>query len=575
MNSNTFDVPNLLIRYFLPVFAAIGVAFATIYVMSQANPLGAMLSCFAGAFFVIAVIVPKVGLGILLVLCAYSDLLKRLLILFSRLSFEEVGRVLAMAPIVVAGLVIALISRWAFHRMDITRRDFFMSIAVLAAMGMSFRLAWKVSHEFLGSIKNSINSGLYVAVMPVVAKFLSGKEDLLRYIRITIYIFIPAAIYGIFQTIFGFADFEQDYLATGLTVITFEGVPRPFSTLNSAGAWGDASALMAIFSLVPYVVTRQREVPLSPLILPAVFVVFYPAICAISGISFSITVAALGILATMLPFVIAAGNGLPPSKRLLPLLSFALFSSACVCSLCRHSYFMLLAGLFGIFCFRTLRRTRVFYMIVAILGASLILSSSYLLNHLEEWDPSTTATSEFSQRALALQTYAERLKGFNNLVSSTDMYSAFGLPNEKKSGATTYHHDPISGILVDYGVLALLVVICGLLWVLQFAHSSVLKLPNGPPRLLGVMLLSCVFTVLASHVLFYGVLSTFPINMFFWFFVGALFCLIGHEREGMAEGIGAAPVIIRSQVFGETPRPFGDHPKHRPSRGTTAGKPSV
>ena len=527
---NTLDVQSLLTRFLLPIVAAMGVAFSTVYIMSEVNPMGAALSCLAGVFFVVAVVAPRAGLVVLFVLCAFSDLLKRLLIFFSHLNYEQVSRVLGMAPILVSGLVLALVTRWAFHRMEITRRDFFMSVAVILTMGMSFRLAWKESHQVLDSIKNSVNSGLYVSVMLVAAKFLTGTDDILKHLRILVYIFIPTAIYGIFQAIFGFADFELDYLATGLTIITFEGVPRPFSTLNSAGAWGDASALMALFSLVPYVVTRQKDLPWTPLLLPAVFALFYPAICILFGVTFSITIAAVGMLVAMLPFVIAAGDGLAPARRILPLISFALFTTACICSLCRHSYFMLLAGLLGIFCFRTLFRTRAFYFVGGIMALALVFSSDYLLDHLAEWDPAANATSDFGERALSLQTYAERLKGFSNLTGSLDMYSAFGLPNEKKGSATTYHHDPISGILVDYGIFVLLAVIIGVLWVLRFAHMSVLKLPNGPPRFLGVLLLSCVFAVLASHILFYGVLSTFPINAFFWFMIGALFCLIARKR---------------------------------------------
>ncbi len=540
----TFDIQNFIVRYVVPLVGCVVAATATVYIMSEVNPLAAALFCAAIVFAVVTIVIPRSGLTILLLLCAFSDLLKRLLILVSELSYDQISLVLAAAPLVVTGLIVAVITRWAFRTVRMTRRDAMMGIFLIFAMSWSFAIEFLASRSLLDGIKASINSGLYVAMMPIATTFISTKEDVLRLLRIATLIFIPVAAYGIYQSIFGFADFEIQYLRSGLTITAVEDKPRPFSTLNSGGAFGDMTAIMAILSLIPYVATQKRELPLKPLLLPLAFLIGYATVCALGEFKFSLTLAAVGTVVAMIPFVVILGEGLEVRQRLVPLLLFVLFSTACICSLVRHSYFVLLAELVGIFCFRSLLRTWIFYGVGIALSLALVVSASYLLGNLAAWDPAASATSEFSERALGIQTYAERLKGFVNLTSSTDMWSAFGLAKDQKGTSTTYHHDPISGILVDYGVFVLAAVLGGFIWMVKFSHQRVLSLHAGTPRLLGVLLLSIMISIIASHILFYGVLTTFPINAFFWLFAGCLFSLISDgERSEKSEDDAASALL--------------------------------
>ncbi|MGB8167262.1 MAG: hypothetical protein WCF18_07195, partial [Chthoniobacteraceae bacterium] len=269
------------------------------------------------------------------------------------------------------------------------------------------------------------------------------------------------------------------------------------------------------------------------------FLAGYGLLCATSVFSFSLVTLAAGLAASIVPFIVVAGEGLPINKRVFPLVFFALFATACILSLVRHSYFLLLASLVGLFCFRSPWRTRIFYGTGVIFVLALIFSSGYLLENIAAWDPGARAESEFGGRALGIQTYADRLKGFVNLTSSLDMYSAFGLPNDRKGLDTTYNHDPISGLLVDYGIFAVLAVISGLAWMLRVAHKRVLELPAGPRRLVAVMLLSLIMAVIATHVLFFGVITTFPVNAFFWMFCGMLVCLITNSPAAEPAGDSA------------------------------------
>ena len=481
--TNQIDIKNFTVRGLVPLVGCVAAAFATIYIMQEVNPLAAACICAAAVLTLVAVVAPRTGLIILLFLCAYSDLLKRMLLFWSELSWGQLSYVLAAAPLVVVGLVISIITEWAFRSVQITRRDVITATFIAIAMLANFLMAKRTGAEILEGLKVAANSGLYMALIVVGSKFITDERQMLKIFRWMLLVFVPVAIYGIVQSIFGFADFEILYLNSGFTVTAFELSPRPFSTLNSAGALGDVSAAMAIFSLAPFIVRRTRVLPLA--------------------------------------------------TKTLAILLFLLFSTACLLSLVRHSLFVLLATFAGLACFGSTRRTFVFYTVILSLVVAIVLSASFLFENLANWDPAAGVTNVFAERALGIQTYSERLKGFINLTHSTAMYSPFGLPESEKMTETTYNHDPLSSLLVDYGVFAVIIVLGGMVLALKAAHGALLAMPQGPQRETAVMLISLIISILVSHFLFHGVLSTFPVNAIFWLSVG-LFVSLSVNKEGFS-----------------------------------------
>ena len=64
-------------------------------------------------------------------------------------------------------------------------------------------------------------------------------DDVKRLIKFCLIVYIPVALYAIWQQIFGLSDFEFNYLQTGYTItvgLLDDVRPRPFSTLNSVHA---------------------------------------------------------------------------------------------------------------------------------------------------------------------------------------------------------------------------------------------------------------------------------------------------------------------------------------------------
>lgn len=482
---NRFDIQNIVVRFLLPVIGCIAAAMATVYMMQEVNPLAACCVCLSVVLFAVAVVSPRAGLVILLFVSAYSDLVKRMLVLWGDLSLEQVGYVLATAPFVVAGLFVAVITRWAFHRVEIKLRDMLLLAGIGVVTIVSFLLAKRAGGGVMENLKAAANNGLYMLLMPIALKLVDTPEDVGRFLRYARLIFIPVALYGIFQAIFGLADFEIAYLRTGLTMMVkelFDVRPRAFSTLNAASTFGAISAMLSMLALYPWFV-RDR-------------------------------------------------NASEVGERMKSYSLMLLYIAATFASVARASFVVLVVAFFAYWCFASARRTRIFYVTAITLYAALLATSSYLLDHIAEWDPANNVQSEFAGQMLRTQTYTERLRGFYNLTHSTDMYSWFGLPEAQKMTETTWNHDPVSSILVDTGVVGLAVVVVALVLALVFFHRRLLSLPHGYQRTTALMLLALDAGLLAGHALFHALLGAFPLNVFFWLFAGMLAFLLLYKPAG-------------------------------------------
>lgn len=476
--TNRSDIANLFFRIGVPLVGCVAAAMATVYMMQEINPLAAFCVCASAVFFVMAAVSPRAGVILLLLQCAYSDLLKRMLVFWGDLSFEQVSYVLIGAPLVVAGLFVSVITQSAFHRLRISSRDFLLLAAVGVAMALNFFLAKRAGAETLESLKQAANNGLYLTLTPIAMKLIQSPEQIGRVLLNARLIFMPVAAYGIFQAIFGLADFEIEYLKSGLTIMVkelFDVRPRPFSTLNSGTALSVIASAFALLSLYPLII-RGRRTPIGE---------------RIKSISLSL-----------------------------------LYLTSAVVSLVRGGIMVWIVGLVALWCFGSRVRTRVFYISGVAAFALLIAASPYLIDNIAVWDPANNVDSEVIGQAVRLQTYSERLKGFVNLTRSTDMYSLIGLPEYQKMTETTWNHDPISSLLVDFGLVGLVTVATILILALRFIHVRLLALPEGPVRATAVLLAAINAGILVSHMLFNGIFGTFPINAFFWLFAGMLGVLL-------------------------------------------------
>ena len=205
------------------------------------------------------------------------------------------------------------------------------------------------------------------------------------------------------------------------------------------------------------------------------------------------------------------------------------------------------------YCFSDARRTRVFY-ITAVGGFLLLVATSgWLLRVL----PNAMDTmfelagwQGFANQILRVGTYYERLMGFSNVLANPAAYTLRGMGADRGGDYNDefMNHDPLSGTLVRYGVVALVFIIVMTFFLLRHVHQSVLKLPAGSLRNVGCLLLSVPLAYLLASVLQGTVFFTFPLNAFTWLCMGMVEAL-GQEKT--------QPAPRRQQVYRV---PQGSHP---------------
>ena len=508
---NVHDLHSPWVRFAVPVFGTLAAAAAGLWLLKAGNPLAAFCMLATLVMVQVAIIAPRTGLLLLLCLCAFSDLMKRLLVIFGTLGMDQVSNVLMAAPAVVMGLFFSIVTRRIFHLLRYRPMEVFLTAVALVLAAASVITSLRKGGTPLEAAKEAVNHGVYTIVAVVGMRIFENAAQVERFLRSALIIFIPVALYGLWQLTFGMANFEVEYLRSGLTIEIkqlYDIRPRPFSTLNSAGVYGTLCAGFAVLSLYPRFARRHR--PLE------------------AGESAGSIIMAL------------------------------IFLAGAVGSLVRSSHIVWIIALIAFRCFRSRKGTVLFYSTAVGAFIALILSAGYLLDHLPDLDPGQLAQSDYGATVLTIATYSDRLKGFINLMSSTEMYSVFGLSDIKELTDITYNHDPISTILIEHGVVGLAIMLIGATVMIVWLHRGILAMPKGRDRTLAVLLASLLAGWTAAEVLVKAVITTFPLNALYWLFLGVLARLISRGKESPEPSAEAPLLPLRSSrlAVARAPRAF-------------------
>lgn len=469
-----------IITAIVGVAAGVGVI---LFITSSSSNIIAVTSIVIGAGLCVTCIVsPRNGVYVLVGLSLYLDFLKRLLLLAGNIDFNDVGMVLAVAPLMAAGLVLSVLTRQAFHRLELTRVDIAFFFIGGLMMALTFAIGVRDGGFGLEAVKFALNSSCYVFLVPVITRVFDTSEEVMRLLRFTTFAAIPVALYGIWQQLFGFSDFEISYLRTGLTVtveLLYGMSLRPFSTLNSPTALSAISGSVAVLALLPIFNGRRH------------------------GYS-----------------------------RLGPLLLFAIYVAACIASASRAGNVIWILGIVGAWAFHSRARVRALYILAFAGFVALLASAEYIQNHLAEWDPSQYATTAFTSQATGIQTYSDRLQGFINLTRSTAMYSPFGLSQEMLNSPLTYNHDAFSWVLTHFGVFPTGTLLVILFMGVRMAHRRIFSMERNATRLTATVAMSTILAIAATSVLFGGAYSTvFPQNLLLWMLVAVVVVLLGAPAQ--------------------------------------------
>lgn len=448
------------------------------------NPIKSLMLLVGCGLLLLSTISPRTGLKFLLISGAYLDFFKRFLLFFGIGSFSDVLGVLAVAPINLTGVFLgACVLRPIFTKQVPDRQErrliFLALFLITASLASSIRSSGGITPAVIG---NAANQSAYALLVPTICILYRRRdtEELRRLLQFAVLAYLPVAIYGVHQSIFGYSQFEIDYLRSGLSSladIMYDAHPRPFSTLNSNHAFAvSMGILVLISSLLCFPNLRPRgEILLSKWrwILPVVFVV------------------------------------------------------ACLISFGRGGWMVSIIGFICIFAFRTRTRLVTFYTVFALSFGLLLWRADDIYNSLDKLQEMLPSGSSFREQAFRLGTYSERLYGFQNIFKNRAMWTWFGNPNlDYKAGerldADEIVHDALGQMLISHGIVGILVIAALGSFSLFTLHRRILAIQRGPKEILARGMLGVGIAVAFGGLFTGSHLSVFPINLLFWTAVGVL-----------------------------------------------------
>lgn len=448
---------------------------------------------------ILALLSPRQGFILLLVSCAYVDLLKRLMVVSGRMSMGDLYYVLGFSPVLLGIIILSLIARAAVGSIEVKAIHIRLFGAAACLIVATTALSYLGGDRSMGKLMQSVaNGGFYAALIFVVPLLFQTTGEVLRLLKMTMWIYVPVATYGVLQKAFGFQDFEIQYLMSGLSIEVkqlFTDRVRAFSTLNSPTSLG---AISAVFTVLPLFLANTKN---------------------------------------------RAGERFF-SLRMAVLVSM-LFFAATMASTSRTAFVVVVLMTIGTQCFQTKRGTLAYYGAGGAAFLALLISAGFLLIHIEAATAFLTSHigGVLSHETIDLNTFSDRLRGFSSVLINPDAYTLFGYGSERGVDPKDplYNHDLLSNILVRYGALPLLVMVVFVVGCLVRIHQNVLQIRDAGRRRMGAGMLAMVLSLIAISITSGNVLGIFPVNTLFWLGVSAtIIAVVGVKSEPERE---AAPAL--------------------------------
>lgn len=484
-----------------PVLVIIGGTFVMLYIaasvlLSGGNTMGSMffyMLIFSG---VLGIIAPRKAFFLFLFQCGYLDLAKRLMVMAGDVGVEDLYWVLGIAPITVCGITAGLVIRIFYGQIPAGRSDVLRLCLAVCIITAGALITYKGGGGFSSVAKTVTDAYLYSLLVFVVPLLFSTTLEVRRLWNVVFLIFVPVAIYGIYQQLVGFQEFELEYLRTGLSIeikqLYTERV-RAFSTLNSPTSlsliMSELAAVVALLSGTAFATRFKRH---------------------------------------------RFKHGFP---ILLAITLFCLFCAAWLASTVRVGIMVVPISITAVILFRGQRSTFLFYLFSILFFASLIAVAPYILMNIEAWTMRMhewVGDNEFMANLLDANTYKDRLMGFVNVLGNPDAYTLLG-----KGGADTtgefYNHDPLSNALLKFGVLPLACILLGLSKVLIYLHQSIWRIADHDSRRMATICLAVVAGSVAVSMVGGNLISSFPGNVFLTMPIGMVLAIRGEDERRRKE----------------------------------------
>jgi len=482
MNKNIFNV------IFVVVAVIIGITMMISVLSGGGNEIGRLATYLSIACFFVGAIVPRASIFILLFLAGYSDLLKRFMVLGSSITEMDLVYVLAMAPLMLAGIVVHLLLGQTIHRKH-TKADmirFSACTLVLFAVAASAALG----DGGLKSLRIVADYGAFIYLIYALPILFSTRGELLKYARVALFVFVPVAIYAIWQRLYGLADFELDYLATGLSVEARQlgqiGL-RPFSTLNAATS---------------LTIVMAASVMLT---------------CILHKFKYLNKMAGIGLV--------------------------VLFATGCIMTFTRGGWVSLAIFPIIVLVFRYKASTLLAYALAIVTVLSVIYLSDWFITNLHGWQNEISGDLGASTQAMKVTTLYDRFLGLSNL-KNPENWKPFGVEqqsyaSEYRYDNPTFSHDMVSRFIFKWGYVPATILLFSIALFLKRVHSVVLSQPMVVRKATTVVVganVALLVSVAAGSYVF-----QFPANIFLWIITSlTLSCLktkSGDEDENPVKAV--------------------------------------
>jgi hypothetical protein len=435
----------------LAVFLGMALYITLDIILAEGRSLGRLYLYMAIAAFLCGAVASKPAFFLCLITTGYIDFFKRLMAVFGRPSPTDLYYILGIPPLLIAGAVVNLLIQFLLGRRQFRSLHFWSLLASFGLLGLS--LVQAMGGGSYRGVGDAVNRGAYAFLFFLIPELLPGVEDRRRVFKWMIPIFLGVALYMLRHHFFGLANFEYDYLMSGLSIesrILVENgdALRGFSTMAGAGVVAVLLSIMMLVVLVPLKPEGQKTGLMEWLFRGVIFL------------------------------ILAYGSWATVSR------------GGWVCGAAAFAAFFFL---------KTPIRAVIGYVTGAAVCLGIMFAAPTMLKEgTLDWMQAQLnelvggTNNAYAERAIVMGTMNARLDGWKNLTTNPKIWTPFGMKRaggQFQDGDEAYYgHDFIVEFLVKYGYIALSIVVCvGLIFLVMlnrvYFHSPIASLERRICRL--------------------------------------------------------------------------------------------
>ncbi len=475
---------NVIIRVFLLAVLMLFAVLITFQTFTMGgNVLGNSFRFLTPLAIVIGLAASRWVFYLLLFAGAYLDLVKRFMVLDSRFSDTDLAFLLGFAPALVAGMVLKFVALVITKSPDVSGREVKLFVGT-TLLCLFLGAAQILMADGLRSAGNALNMVTYLYMPLLVPRIFRSIPELKQLMLVTVVIYLPAALWAIHQAYFGIADFEMEYLRSGMTIEIRqldEVVFRNMGTMVSAHALSMVASILAIALIIPISWKSGRirlRVWLNPIRLICISLFIVGAY-----FTFSRTGWVCGVIA-LLAFV------------------------------CLQSRFLTFTAFFS----TIIAITALYLSADTLLKSRVAVESQEIL--FEKF-----GTSAEARQAMVLGTLDARLESMASFTSDASIWTPFGMKVAKKEVQLNWVHDILTENLIRFGYVPLGIFVVVFLAAAFNSFRLLFRIPKGPHRTL-ISYYSALAIGIMSGGFSQGIMILyFPINLFWCLFLGVCYSL--------------------------------------------------